>query len=641
MALKEYWRKRDFKKTKEPSGKKAKARKKVAKTAKKVAAKSKSKSKLTALSFVIQKHDASHLHYDFRLEFAGVLKSWSVPKGPSLDPAEKRLAVEVEDHPLDYASFEGVIPAGEYGGGDVIVWDRGTWKSEKNIASSLKTGRLEFSLKGEKLAGNWILIRTGRPSKKPQWLLIKRHDDFAKSHDEYDVVAEHPESVKTGHLLPRDEAGDSDAGTRRKKAVKKKPLPGFIKPQLAKLVETPPEGEDWIHEIKYDGYRLITTIDGRPRLFTRSGLDWTSKFTSIAKELESVKTNGTILDGEIVFVDKNGRNSFSDLQTSLSVDSKKGEDRHHVYYVFDLLFEDGEDLRELPLLERKARLKSLLAKTKSKRIIYSQEILDEGSAVLGAACELDMEGIISKRVDATYESSRSGTWLKSKCTKGQEFVIGGYSSPKGSRTGFGALLVGAYDKDGLLQYVGRVGTGFNDKVLTDLRQRFKKLETDESPFDVKSPTEHDITFLKPKLVGQFRFAEWTKDQLIRHSVFDGLREDKDAKLVKIEKPSKTKTVKTKKKATTKSSNEFRLTHPDKILYPEIGVTKQMMAEYYEKVQDLILPHAKNRPLSLVRCPDGAGKECFFQKKLGHAPGKDLHSQKIKGRDKNIEVILTI
>jgi bifunctional non-homologous end joining protein LigD len=676
MALNDYWRKRDFKKTKEPSGKAA-SRGKSARAR-----------KAKALSFVIQKHDASHLHYDFRLEFDGVLKSWSIPKGPSLDPADKRLAVEVEDHPLDYASFEGVIPAGEYGGGDVIVWDRGTWESEKDIKDSLKVGRLEFELKGEKLEGSWVLIRTGRPSKKPQWLLIKRHDEFAKVHEEYDVIAEHPESVKTGNLLPRDQGGvreskkktlksarapsqtkkDSKLTAARLKKLKtpskKKDLkfPGFVEPQLAKLVTTPPEGDEWVHELKFDGYRAVITIDGKStKFFTRAGNDWTDRYGSLVGELRKIKVTNAIIDSEIVALDEKDRPNFSILQDTLSDVLENRDQNKLICYAFDLLWLNGEDLRERPLLERKALLDEILSPLKSERIRYSEHWQQDGKAMLAASCKLDMEGIISKRVDATYESTRSGTWLKSKCSKGQEFIIGGYSSPKGSRSGFGALLLGAYDENNLLRYTGRVGTGFDQSLLDSVYQKLKKLKTATSPFEVAEPTDRDIAFVKPKLVCQIRFAEWTKDRMVRQAVFDGLRGDKDASLVKIEKaaPAKKATaaaasrVKLEKKqirkgktskvrsvltASAKSDNPFKLTHPDKVLYPDVGVTKEMMAEYYKLVQDRMLPHTKNRPLSLVRCPDGAGKECFFQKKLGMAKGKELHSQKLKGRDHEEEIL---
>lgn len=668
MALQDYWRKRDFKKTTEPSG----HRRRVAKSA------TTRRSKTKALSFVIQKHDASHLHYDFRLEYDGLLKSWSVPKGPSFDPTDKRLAVEVEDHPLDYASFEGVIPAGEYGGGDVIVWDRGTWICEGDIAEGFRKGRLEFTLKGKKLGGAWILVRTGRPSKKPQWLLIKRHDEFARSHDEYDVVAEHPESVKTGELLPRDRAGDSAAGTgksakmkaefrktakvkkksevkkSRSKAIGKTPFPGFIEPQLAKLVDTAPTGDEWVHEIKFDGYRAITTIEkGRVKMFTRAGLEWTDRFGSLASQCADLQVKNAVIDGEIVALDEKGQTNFSKLQDVLSDSLTNKKDDRLICFVFDLLFLNGEDLRERPLTERKQLLKTLVEEADNDRIRYSQDLLENGPNVLKAACDLNMEGIISKRADSTYESRRAGTWLKSKCSKGQEFIVGGYSAPKGSRHGFGSLILGAYDENDRLCYVGRVGTGFDASVLDQVFGKLKKLEADESPFEAKSPRERDITFVQPKLVCQIRFGEWTKDKIIRHAVFEGLREDKDPSLVKIENeshlkatPKKSASKKASRASPTKmsrggSADEFELTHPDKVLYPDMGITKRQMAEYYKSVQDWILPHVKNRPLSLVRCPEGAGKECFFQKKLGNAPGEDLHSQKLKGRAGKIEEILTI
>lgn len=660
MSLKDYRHKRDFGKTQEPSGrKKALQTKALAQNTR---------------SFVIQKHDASHLHYDFRLELDGVLKSWAVPKGPSLDPADKRLAVEVEDHPIDYATFEGSIPKGEYGGGDVIVWDLGEWVSSNTPKADLKKGHIEFELRGEKLSGRWALIRTKRGTSKPQWLLMKKKDEAAISHDEFDVVVEKPESVKTGELLPLDASATPGAKVSKKKAqapkakslskkkvsrkttVKKKVLrkteakfPGFIAPQLARLVEAAPQGAEWVHEIKFDGYRAVTTLHNhKAKMFTRSGLDWTKKYSSVAKALEKLKLESAIFDGEVVWMNDDDRSDFSGLQNALKSEETDGL----VYFIFDLLWLDGEDLRERPLLERKALLEDFLKKADEEHLRYSEHWTEDGPSVLAASCGLNYEGIISKQVDASYESKRAASWIKTKCLQGQELVIGGFSKPKGSRSGFGALLMGAKDEDGKFRYVGRVGTGFDAAKLKSLHQKMKALERKTSPFEVNSPSERDVTFIKPELVAQIKFTEWTADKILRHPVFEALRDDKPASQVVIEKPKtamkKTKS-KLKPKASLKSSGEKTkvsskhaiLTHPDKLLYPKAGFSKDRVATYYDKVGKLLLPHLKNRPIAMVRCPEGEGGECFFQKKLGFHKGEALKTARPKGmKGKKEELVYT-
>jgi len=414
----------------------------------------------------------------------------------------------------------------------------------------------------------------------------------------------------------------------------------------------------------------------KPTFWTRAGNDWTQRYGSLAQEAKKFRVKDAIIDGEVVSIDDQGRTDFSRLQSVLSDVLNQKDQKRLVYYAFDLLWLNGEDLRDRPLLERKAILEQLIKTIHSDRIRYSEHWTENGPEVLSASCQMHMEGIISKRIDSLYESERSGTWLKSKCSQGQEFVIGGFSAPKGARYGFGSLLLGAFDDAGLFRYVGRVGTGFNGGSLENLYERLAKMEIKETPFEANSPRGKDITFVRPKLVCQIRFAEWTKDKMIRQAVFDGLREDKDASLVKIENKTSTETAKRaasqrvtlehalakKKKTSVKSKvsakapsksvakpvkgstsrdqNDYGLTHPDKVLYPDMGVTKQQMAEYYEKVQKLLLPHIINRPLSLVRCPDGAGKECFFQKRMGFQKGKELHSQQLKGK-KHAEEILTV
>lgn len=480
MGLQEYRAKRDFKKTLEPHGRTVKSKHKR--------------------QFVIQKHAARRLHYDFRLELGGVLKSWAVPKGPSLNPKDKRLAVETEDHPLDYASFEGTIPAGEYGAGEVIIWDQGEWIPPKNPLQQLEKGHLEFELRGQKLSGHWMLIRTQTKAgkNKNQWLLIKRNDEFAK----------------------------------------KTKMPDFISPQLAYLANSPPNGEIWIHEIKFDGYRTLCHKNKKSvQLLTRSGLDWSTKYTAIQQECEKIPAQSAILDGEVVWVDDQGISHFQQLQNSL--------DAHHsenlLYYVFDLLYLDGKDLRDLPLLERKKILAELLKKTNSKTVLYSDHWTAKGEDVFSSACKIGLEGIVSKNIESTYESVRSKNWIKTKCAKQQEFVIGGFTRQHNNKT-LGALLMGAYNSNGDFQYIGRVGTGFDSAESTRLLARLKKLATTQTPFKVNSPhiaavdRRRSLTFVKPKLVAQIEFGAWTDEKILRHAAYKGLRLDKKANQVTLEEP---------------------------------------------------------------------------------------------------------
>lgn len=562
MGLKEYRRKRDFKKTKEPTGGKISRKKPI---------------------FVVQEHWASHHHFDFRLEAFGVLKSWAVPKGPPTAPGEKRLAVEVEDHPITYAKFQGTIPEGEYGGGEVEIWDKGFWVPPENIKQQLEKGHLEVELKGKKLKGRWLLQRTSRKSgKKNQWLLIKRHDE---------------EKVE---LTP----------TKNKK---NDPWPGFQAPQLALLSDRVPEGTDWIHETKYDGYRTSALIYKKSvKLYTRNGLDWTEKYSAIRDELKKLKASNVILDGEICVIDEKGISSFSMLQAALS-------DRNSFvmkYFVFDLLFLNGENLCKRPLEERKFILKNLLNNLKSKKIIFSEHIRGQGSEMFKLACQEGLEGIISKDRTAPYHPGRKDDWQKIKCSQRQELVIGGYTDPEGSRAGFGALLMGIYEK-GHLRYVGRVGTGFTDKNLARLQLKLEKLKAKKSPFSDGIPkAKVHIHWVKPHLVAEVEFRSWTADGIIRHASFAGLREDKPAKEVHLEKPAqlKKKTGKNKSASRTpKKTEEFVITHPDRIVYPATGTKKIELVNYYKSVSPWIMKHIKGRPLALVRCPDGVNSTCFFQK----------------------------
>lgn len=568
--LAEYKKKRDFKKTAEPGAVFARTRKGA------------------PLTFVVQEHHASHLHYDFRLEWEGVLKSWAVPKGPSMDPGTKRLAVEVEDHPLAYASFTGTIPADEYGGGEVFRWDHGTWQPRGDAAAGLRKGRLEFTLKGKKLKGDWIIVRTGRPSRKPQWLLIKRHDSFASGGEA--SLSSPEQKKKKKFAMARAARKGAAARTRRGEAP-------FVPLQLARLVERPPVGEHWVHEMKFDGYRTEALLGGGVRLLTRTGQDWTHRYPPIAAALGKLKVKEAVLDGEIVWADKNG-SDFQKLQNALS------EEKHANlrYYVFDILSLNGEDLRPLPLGERKERLAKLLAPLKKSVVLYSEHFAKDAEKFLARSCDTKMEGIISKRIDAPYVSGRHDYWVKSKCKQRQEFVVGGFTAGEGARVGFGALLLGTFEK-GKLRYVGKVGTGFSQRSLRELRRRLRALETAESPFAQGTPRARDTHWVEPKLVAEVSFANWTAEKRLRAPVFVGLREDKPAEDIRREEPAKP---------------ELTLSHPDKLYFEAEEITKLEVARYYAEVAPWMLPHVERRPLSLMRCPDGSGGECFFQKHMAES-----------------------
>lgn len=604
MALQEYKRKRNFKKTPEPRGRISKK----------------------GAIYVVQKHDASRLHYDLRLQLDGVLKSWAVPKGPSLDPKQKRLAVEVEDHPVDYATFEGVIPEG-YGAGEVIVWDYGTWAPAvgHDPHKDLKKGRLDFEIHGEKLHGRWMLVRTrpqGSKSGKPQWLLMKRTDSEAKKESEYDVTEEEKESVLSGRTLAR------DSGAQKSDA--RAPF-DFVEPELALLATEPPVGKEWVHEMKFDGYRTLGKLEnGAVTLFTRKGLNWTHKYKSIQKELERIKVDNAVMDGEIVVLDKKGRSDFQLLQENI-----KKQKEPFIYYVFDLLALNGRDLRDEPLKERKELLKRLLADNRQPHIRYSEHWTEPGGEVLDQCCRLGLEGVVSKDKTKPYISGRNGDWIKSKCGMGQEFVIIGYTRPGGRRVGFGSLLLGAH-KDGELIYTGHVGTGFGQATLQDLIRKFKPLKSRNSPVKQKVPQADEVQWLKPELVAEVHFHNWTREGILRHASFVGLRLDKPAQEVQLDMAAKPKT-----KAERKKETDFKLSNPTKILIPEGGVAKQEIAEYYSSIAKWMMPHVKDRPLALVRCPDGIHKECFFQKSLHDAKVRGVFEEKRKGQKGKSENVIYV
>ncbi|MHC2364919.1 DNA ligase D [Rhizobium leguminosarum] len=640
--LSTYRSKRDFQKTAEPSGEKRLARS-------------------NRRRFVIQKHDATRLHYDLRLELDGVFKSWAVTKGPSLDPHDKRLAVEVEDHPLDYGDFEGTIPKGQYGGGTVMLWDRGYWEPEgkKSPEQALAKGDFKFTLEGKRLQGSFVLVRmrndrTG--GKRTNWLLIKHHDEFSVENNGEAILDKNDTSVASGrtmemiaagkgrkpkpfmvehgdvradavwdsnHGLAADERKEDAGGDRKSKPATKIDLPDFIAPQLCQTLERPPAGAGWIHEIKFDGYRIqMRVLDGEATLKTRKGLDWTAKYPEIAEAASTLPD--AIIDGEICALDESGAPDFAALQAALS-EGKTGE---LVYFAFDLLYEGGEDLRSLPLVERKARLQSLLADNGSDpRIRFVEHFETGGDAVLRSACKLSLEGIVSKEADAPYQSGRTETWAKSKCRAGHEVVIGAYARTNGK---FRSLLVGVYRGDHFV-YVGRVGTGYGAKKVDTLLPKLKALETAKSPFTgIGAPKkEAEVTWLKPELVAEIEFAGWTSDGIVRQAAFKGLREDKPAKEVKAERPAKpaqtdvpqptdqAKAAPIRRKNAKAEVMGVLVSNPDKPLWPDANdsqpVTKEELARYYEAVGAWLIEHIKGRPCSLIRTPDGIGGEQFFQR----------------------------
>ncbi len=592
MSLAKYRSMRDFSRTEEPRGKGSRPKRlAVAKEA--------------GLSFVIQKHAARRLHYDFRLELNGELLSWAVPKGPSENPAEKRLAVEVEPHPLEYGKFEGTIPKGEYGAGTVEIWDRGTWKPEGDARLALRKGHLKFSLAGERLRGTWHLVRTRGTGKgggdEKSWLLFK---------SPHDVAEPAPPARK-----PRAVAKAS-----------RDPLPDVVEPELATLVDEAPDGDDWVHEIKLDGYRLLVRIDGgEVTLLTRSGKDWTDKFPTLRAACEELALDSGIIDGELVALDDKGVSQFQALQGALS----DGSDASLVYYAFDLLH-DGQDLREKPLLERKSRLRELLerhAASLEGRIRFSAHVVGQGPAFFENAGKLGLEGTIAKRGSAPYRGGRGRDWLKIKTSKRQELVIVGYTSPAGSRQHLGALLLGVHEGK-QLRYAGKVGTGFSAATLRDLHQRLKPLAAEEPPV-VNPPRGADgrgAHWVEPKLVAEVVFTEVTSDGMLRHPRFIALREDKPAREVKLELPAPTGP------GVKQTAKTYPITNPTKVLYPEDGITKRELLDYYALVADRMLPHVGNRPLTLVRCPNGYDKQRFFQKHPSAAKVDGLRSIAIREKE---------
>ncbi len=663
--LSTYRKKRDFEKTAEPAGDTPVVPSKQRR-------------------FVIQKHDASRLHYDLRLEYDGVFKSWAVTKGPSLDPHDKRLAVEVEDHPLDYGDFEGTIPKGQYGGGTVQLWDRGYWESD-DPERGFRKGDLKFTLHGDKLHGSWVLVRmrsdrTG--GKRTNWLLIKHRDDFARE-GKANKILEADQSVASGRSMEqiaqgkgrapkpfmtaksgrgkadavwhsnRGDAAEARAGTNTvqppapaAKGKKVASMPGFVAPQLCASVDRPPGGEGWCHEIKFDGYRVqLRAEDGAATLKTRKGLDWTDKFEAVAQEGSALPD--VLIDGEIVALDHNGAPDFSALQAALS----DGKTDSLLFFAFDLLFADGEDLRRLPLEQRKSRLKELLEARgrKAKLIRYVEHFESSGDAVLKSACKLSLEGIISKKLGAPYRSGRSDDWAKAKCRAGHEVVLGGWKTTNGK---FRSLMAGVYRGDHLA-FVGMVGTGFGQDTVKRIMPALKRAASDKSPFGGKDAPRktRDVHWLKPELVAEIEFAGWTEGGNIRQAAFKGLRHDKPAEEVEAENPAVTKIAKPSAKAAAKDARASQaaakspngksaevmgviISKPDKELWPDGGdgkaVTKLDLARYFEAVGGWMIGHLKGRPCSIVRAPDGIGGERFFQRHAMQGTSNLLELARVSG-----------
>ncbi len=632
--LSTYKSKRDFEATQEPSG-------------------SLDVKASNRLRFVIQKHDASRLHYDFRLELGGVFKSWAVTKGPSLDPHDKRLAVEVEDHPLDYGDFEGTIPKGQYGGGTVMLWDRGYWEPEGkgSIEQQLRKGDLKFHLDGKRLKGSFVLARMDSDrfkGKRNNWLLIKHRDDTSVEKDGAAVLEDNATSVASGRSMDEIESGkgrkprpfmlaadviDADAvwdsktglAAEKRKGARGKTgshaeIPAFIEPQLCQTLSRPPNGKGWLHEIKFDGYRIqMRIVDGEVTLKTRKGLDWTDRYPAIATAAKDLPD--AIIDGEICALDHSGAPDFAALQAALS----EGKTADLVYFAFDLLFDGNEDLRSLSLIERKARLQKLLsAFDDSENIRFVEHFETGGDAVLRSACRLSLEGIVSKEAKAPYFSGRSTSWAKSKCRAGHEVVIGGYASTQGR---FRSLLVGVHRGKSFV-YTGRVGTGFGGKKAEALLAALKPLETSQSPFTsgLVSKRGDTVVWVKPDLVAEIEFAGWTADGLVRQAAYKGLREDKPAGDVEAERPADPDTeLVVPAPPTSRSSRRggkanvmgVLISSPDKVLWPaEAGakaITKEELARYYEAVGPWMINHIRGRPCSIIRAPDGINGEKFFQR----------------------------
>ncbi len=609
-----YNRKRDFRKTAEPAGTLPER-----------------SGAGEASQFVIQKHWASRLHYDFRLELDGVMVSWAVPKGPSYDPAIKQMAIHVEDHPLTYNTFEGTIPKGEYGAGTVIVWDRGTWEPVGDPRDGLIKGKIMFKLHGQKLAGLWELVRISKPGEKKQdqWLLFKKRGDaWARPHAAYDVITALPDSVverPLGLIEEREPREAADPGTASKSTATAAPpdlskavqaaLPAKLRPQLATLASGPPQGDHWVAENKFDGYRMLARIEsGKARLLTRNGNDWTAKLKGLANEIEALGIDTAWLDGEIVVLNEAGVPDFNRLQNA--IDNARSKDI--VYFLFDVPFLADKDLRQVPLVSRRTVLKALLDERGTDRVRFSEAFDAPAVQLLDAACKLGLEGVMLKRADSPYTSARSDTWLKLKCQQRQEFVVVGFTNRTGAPTEVGGLLLG-YHEDGVLRYAGSVGTGWSSGTGRELHAQLVKLEVDKPAVEASTVkpgrwskraagTER---WVKPQMVVEVAFSEWTPDGHVRHPTFRGVRSDKPGKDITREQ-AKTPAGASDGPATGRITS-VKVTHPERVIDPSTGLKKIDLVRYYESIAEWMLPHLKDRPVSLVRAPTGITGELFFQK----------------------------
>ena len=621
LDIETYNRKRDFAKTKEPRGRKLKGK---------------------GDSFVVQKHEASRLHWDFRLELDGVLKSWAVPKGPSLDPDEKRLAMRTEDHPLDYGDFEGTIPKGEYGGGTVMLWDQGRWIPDprKDPRKTIEEGHLHFTLEGERMKGEWVMFRLNarRGEKGEPWMLKKVTDEYADPDDGEALVDNCVTSVTTGRTMAEIAAGEDvwrsnrggQKGGRGKRKASKAPPP-FQEPQLATLVDDVPAGTSWIHEYKYDGYRLLLAVgDGVATAWTRKGLDWSDKFKALVKAAAKLPA-GCLIDGEAVAIDDEGKPSFQLLQSTL----KEQRGANLVFYAFDLLVDRGEDIKRLPNIERKERLAALL-KGVHPPILFGDHVIGRGEELFREVCKTGGEGIISKKAGATYHAgARTRDWLKIKCVQRQEFVIVGWSESD-RRLGFRSLLLAVKEGRKLI-YSGKVGTGFNAKLIQDIMDRMQPLETDKARVEVPRADRKGAHWIKPKLVAEIAFSEFTDDGILRHPSFIALREDKPASEVVREMPKHlTKSEKKKKARAIAESFGIEISNPDRVIFPKDNLTKGDLADYYAQIEPLIMIDAAKRPMTLIRFPQGTAEKGFFQKHDKGTFGPDVKQIPIEESDGSVE-----
>jgi bifunctional non-homologous end joining protein LigD len=624
LDIETYNKKRDFKKTAEPRGRKLKGK---------------------GDSFVVQKHDASRLHWDFRLELDGVLKSWAVPKGPSLDPGQNRLAMRTEDHPLDYGTFEGTIPKGEYGGGTVMLWDHGRWipHPDKDPRKTIEEGHLHFTLEGERMKGEWVMFRLkGRDGDRSEpWMLKKVTDEFADADDGDALVDNCVTSVTTDRTMAEIAAGadvwrsnrGGQKGGRAKRKAGKAP-PKFEQPQLATLVDEVPTGNSWLHEYKYDGYRLlIATGEGVATAWTRNGKDWSDKFKALAKAGATLPA-GCLIDGEAVALDDNGNPSFQLLQSTL----KDSKGANLAFYAFDLLIDRGEDIRALPNIERKERLAALL-KGVAPPILYGDHVIGKGEALFDAVCKQKGEGIISKKASAPYRGTRSRCWLKVKCIQRQEFVIIGWAESD-KRRGFRSLLLAARDGK-TLSYVGKVGTGFSGALIEEMMERMRPLEVDKAPVEVPRADRKAAHWIRPELVAEIAFTEFTGDGILRHPSFIALREDKPAADVVREVPKPLRESEKETAQPTAESFGVRISNPDRMIFPEDALSKADLANYYAAVEPLIMVDAARRPLTLIRCPQGRAKKCFFQKHDSGTFGESVKQVPIREKNGSTEDYLYI